>query len=209
MAGDDDRDGEEPETVDFGPVWSAREMPPKPDGYGAPAVPQPCGGRERARPRVAQRGRWLERHGVPPSPSPLDEGLRETDTGGMTDIPARVLRRTLSTIACLMGAAGVIAAAVAAHVTGEARMASAAQILMIHAAASLALAGGAFASRFIAAAAAAMQAGAILFAADMTARTVASEALFPSAAPIGGTILIVAWLTAAAGFAFRRGSTGQ
>ena len=109
-----------------------------------------------------------------------------------------------------MGAAGVIAAAAAAHVTGEGRMTAAAQILMVHGAATLALAAsGAAASRLVLAGTLGLQAGAILFAADMAARTILERALFPSAAPIGGTILIVAWLAAAAGFAFRPRSTGQ
>ena len=118
--------------------------------------------------------------------------------------------RTLAAIACLMGAGGVIAAAAAAHVTGEGRTTAAAQILMVHAAATLALAAsGAVASRFTFAGTLGLQAGAILFSADMAARTVLERALFPSAAPIGGTILIVAWLVAAAGFAFESHQTGQ
>ena len=104
----------------------------------------------------------------------------------------------------------MIAAAAAAHVTGEGRMTAAAQILMVHGAATLALAAsGAAASRLVLAGTLGLQAGAILFAADMAARTILERALFPSAAPIGGTILIVAWLVAAAGFAFRPRSAGQ
>ena len=118
--------------------------------------------------------------------------------------------RLLAIIPCLMGAAGVSAAAAAAHVTGEGRMSAAAQVLMVHAAATLALAAcGATASRLVLAGAVGLQAGAILFAADMAARTILERALFPSAAPIGGTLLIVAWLVAAAGFAFRPRSTVQ
>ena len=118
--------------------------------------------------------------------------------------------RIVSVIACLMGAGGVIAAAAAAHVTGEGRMSAAAQILMVHAAATLALAAsGARASRIVLAATAGLQAGAILFAADMAARTILERALFPSAAPIGGTILIIGWLVAAGGLAFGPNQTRQ
>lgn len=118
--------------------------------------------------------------------------------------------RALAAIACLMGAGGVTAAAAAAHITGEGRMSAAAQILMVHAAATLALAAsGATASRLVLLGTVGLQAGAILFAADMAARTILERALFPSAAPIGGTVLILAWLGAAAGFAFRSRSTGQ
>lgn len=117
--------------------------------------------------------------------------------------------RAFPAIACLMGACGVIFAAVAAHVAGETRMAAAAQILMVHAAASLALAPHAARSRILLVATAALQAGAILFAADIAVRTLAGQALFPSAAPTGGTIMILAWLVAAAKFAFGQTSTGQ
>lgn len=118
--------------------------------------------------------------------------------------------RALAAIACLMGAGGVTAAAAAAHVTGEGRMSAAAQVLMVHAAATLALAAsGASASRIVLAGTLGLQAGAILFGADMAARTVLERALFPSAAPIGGTLLIVAWVVTAAGFAFSPRSTGQ
>ena len=126
-------------------------------------------------------------------------------------MPVSTIRsRTLAAIACLMGAAGVTAAAAAAHVTGEGRMSSAALVLMVHAAATLALAAsGATASRLVLAGTAGLQAGAILFAADMATRTILERALFPSAAPIGGTLLIVAWVVAAAGFAFGRRIAGQ
>ena len=117
--------------------------------------------------------------------------------------------RAISAVACLMGAGGVVAAAAAAHLATDARMGAASQILMVHAAASLALAMRAAGSRIILLATALLQAGAILFSADMTVRTLAGNALFPSAAPIGGTILILAWLTAAAKFTFTPTSTGQ
>ena len=116
--------------------------------------------------------------------------------------------RPFASIACLMGAAGVVCAAAASHGGGDQRMAAAAQILLVHAVASLAIA---FAPivwrrpfRAVLVANAAMQGGAVLFAADMARRTLQSEALFPMAAPIGGTILIGAWVVAALAFAVSR-----
>jgi uncharacterized membrane protein YgdD (TMEM256/DUF423 family) len=148
------------------------------------------------------------------SPAALDEALRGTETEALNQGRRMMSRsftaaRALSALACLMGAGGVIAAAAAAHLATDTRMGAASQILMVHAAASLALATRAAESRIILLSTALLQAGAMLFSADMTVRTLAGHPLFPSAAPIGGTILILAWLTAAAKFALTPTSTGQ
>jgi uncharacterized membrane protein YgdD (TMEM256/DUF423 family) len=42
-----------------------------------------------------------------------------------------------------------------------------------------------------------LEAGSILFAADMAMHAFAAKALFPMAAPTGGSLVIVSWLVAA------------
>ena len=106
-----------------------------------------------------------------------------------------LISRVLSVLACLMGAAGVAAAAAAAHGGGDARMGAAAQMLLVHAAASLAMLARQ-PSHALLAATAGLQAGALLFAADMASRALAEQSLFPMAAPSGGILLIAAWLAA-------------
>ena len=114
----------------------------------------------------------------------------------------------LRVVACLMGAAGVIAAAMAAHVSGDARVAAAAQMLLVHAAAVLALTTG-LPSRALLAATAALAAGACLFGLDMAVRGFADHAVFPMAAPAGGLLMIAAWLACGVVFVTARHSTRQ
>jgi uncharacterized membrane protein YgdD (TMEM256/DUF423 family) len=104
--------------------------------------------------------------------------------------------RLLTIIACLMGAAGVAAAAGAAHGGGE-FLAPAAQLLLVHAVAALALAPLIGGARFGLSAIAGLEAGSILFAADMAMRAFEAKALFPMAAPTGGSLVILSWLAAA------------
>ena len=117
------------------------------------------------------------------------------------------LAALLTSVAALQGAAGVSLAAAAAHVDANPLLATASQFLMIHAAAGLALAARAAdpelaRPRLFAAAALALQAGVTLFSADLGTR------LFPFAAPMGGSLTILAWtalaIWGAAGIA-RRG----
>jgi uncharacterized membrane protein YgdD (TMEM256/DUF423 family) len=117
----------------------------------------------------------------------------------------------LAAFAGLMGAAGVAAAAVSAHVGGAARLASVAMILLVHAAALLALAARAKESdgkpKLWLASALALAFGATLFSTDVALLTLRGAHLFPMAAPTGGMTMIAGWLLAsAAGFAglFRR-----
>lgn len=103
----------------------------------------------------------------------------------------------LMTVAALQGAAGVSLAAAAAHVDANPLLATASQFLMIHAAAGLALAARAERpglGRLFGVAALALQAGVTLFSADMAARVYLGGKLFPYAAPIGGSLTILAWL---------------
>ena len=116
--------------------------------------------------------------------------------------------RILVVLAAIMGADGVILAALSAHLPDAARLGSASSMLLFHATAVLgtvALAergviqlgiGLLAASGFVLAAA--------LFAADLTVRQFADHSLFPMAAPTGGTLLILSWLALAVAAAWPR-----
>jgi uncharacterized membrane protein YgdD (TMEM256/DUF423 family) len=123
------------------------------------------------------------------------------------------LAALLTSVAALQGAAGVSLAAAAAHVDANPLLVTASQFLMIHAAAGLALAARAAdpelaRPRLFAGAALALQAGVTLFSADLAARVYLGTRLFPFAAPMGGSLTILAWtalaIWGAAGIA-RRG----
>jgi uncharacterized membrane protein YgdD (TMEM256/DUF423 family) len=96
-----------------------------------------------------------------------------------------------------MGAAGVGAAARAAHGGGE-LLQPAALLLMVHATAILALGSSVGHTPLGLVAMAGMAAGTLVFAGDIAMRTFQGTALFPMAAPIGGSTVILAWLVAAA-----------
>jgi uncharacterized membrane protein YgdD (TMEM256/DUF423 family) len=104
---------------------------------------------------------------------------------------------TLLVLASLMGAAGVVLAAAAAHAAPGAGLDSAAYLLLFHAVAVLGAAGLAQQGLLWPPAALAAMAGFVfggtLFASDVSMRAFAGHRLFPMAAPAGGTILIVAW----------------
>jgi uncharacterized membrane protein YgdD (TMEM256/DUF423 family) len=116
--------------------------------------------------------------------------------------------RILVVLAAIMGADGVILAALSAHLPDATRLGSASSMLLFHAAAVLgtvALAergviqlgiGLLAASGFVLAAA--------LFATDLTVRQFADHSLFPMAAPTGGTLLILSWLALAVAAAWPR-----
>ena len=108
-----------------------------------------------------------------------------------------------------MGAAGVALAAAAAHGEGDNSLArTAAQFLILHAAALLGLAAllpqiardGP--RRALLVCSFGLGCAAILFSADLAARALAGGRLFPMAAPIGGTGMILFWLALAAMFAY-------
>ncbi|HET6376055.1 MAG TPA: DUF423 domain-containing protein [Methylocella sp.] len=104
-------------------------------------------------------------------------------------------------LAGLAGSSGVILAALGAHVISDPRLTIAADFLLFHAAAALAACGLALAFReggggFLAAAWAFL-AGAVLFAGGLCAPALTGKSLLPMAAPLGGLILIAAWLLVA------------
>ena len=109
----------------------------------------------------------------------------------------------LAVAAALMGAAGVALAALAAHQNGGELGRTASLFLLLHAAACLAVSAHARAapSRAPVVIGFVMAAGASLFAADLASSAFAGERLFPFAAPIGGSTMILAWLALALAFA--------
>jgi uncharacterized membrane protein YgdD (TMEM256/DUF423 family) len=112
---------------------------------------------------------------------------------------SQAFTRVIVFIAALLGAAGVAAAAGATHTGDQALLGPLALIALIHAAALLALAAYAPPLRLKHCAALTLAAGAALFSADLAVRHFTAHALFPGAAPIGGTVLIVGWLILAVG----------
>ena len=111
-------------------------------------------------------------------------------------------RNLIVALAGLMGAAGVALGAVAAHRVQDPGLASASQMLMLHAAAVVGVASHLrsvhqrpmpFYNVWVLGAAL-LLAGAGLFGGDIALRTLAGARLFPMAAPLGGTTMIAGWL---------------
>jgi uncharacterized membrane protein YgdD (TMEM256/DUF423 family) len=111
----------------------------------------------------------------------------------------------LAALAALMGAAGGALAAAGVHANGGELALRGAQFLILHACAALAIA--AFAGlataprRALVIVGFVMEAGATLFAAELASHAFTGERIFPFAAPIGGTTLILAWVALAIVFA--------
>jgi uncharacterized membrane protein YgdD (TMEM256/DUF423 family) len=118
------------------------------------------------------------------------------------------LFRVLVILAGVMGADGVILAAVAAHQPDAARLAAASSMLLFHATAVLAVVAlverGVIHQAIGIAAAWGFVIAAALFAGDLTLRHYAGHGLFALAAPTGGTLLIVSWFVLAVGAAWPR-----
>lgn len=111
------------------------------------------------------------------------------------------LTRVAIASAGLMGAAGVALAAAAAHGGDASRLGAASNMLLFHAPAILA--GLALIARRVShpliggVAVAGLLLGTALFSGDLTVRHYLDHALFPMAAPIGGTLLIASWIALA------------
>jgi uncharacterized membrane protein YgdD (TMEM256/DUF423 family) len=105
-------------------------------------------------------------------------------------------------IAGLFGATGIALAAAGAHAAPGAGLDSAANMLLFHALAILGgtalLLQGMLSRPPALVALAAWALGTILFSADVALRALVGHRLFPMAAPMGGIILIIAWLVLAA-----------
>lgn len=102
-------------------------------------------------------------------------------------------------VAGLAGAVGVALSAAAAHVTASSFVASAATMCLAHAPLLLLLSLPGTAQRLRLPALPALLAtlGLVLFCGDMVRRAFFDAPLFANAAPIGGTLLIAAWLATA------------
>jgi uncharacterized membrane protein YgdD (TMEM256/DUF423 family) len=106
--------------------------------------------------------------------------------------------RALVALACLAGLLGVALSAAAAHIPGADSLKTAAQFLLFHAPAILALTGlgaiGLARPALARAAAGLLVLGLILFCGDLSVRTWLQHPLVPMAAPIGGFALMGGWL---------------
>lgn len=118
-----------------------------------------------------------------------------------------MMARLAILIGALAGALGVLAAARASHGGGE-NLAIAAQFLLFHAPVLLALAAllhlGALARRWAVLALALFALGLALFCGDLASRSMLGRPLFPMAAPSGGILLVLAWLTLATAAIIRK-----
>ena len=118
------------------------------------------------------------------------------------------VQRILTGLAAIMGADGVILAAASAHQADATRLGSASSMLLFHASAVLAAVAlaerGVIHARIGITAAWGFVIAAALFSTDLTLRQYAGHSLFPFAAPIGGTLLILSWLALAVAAAWPR-----
>jgi len=102
----------------------------------------------------------------------------------------------------LFGAIGVAFAAIAAHGGATATLGSASQMLLFHAPVLLGVGllghtGNGAAGWVLPTGAGLILLGCALFAGDLTTRQYRGHALFPMAAPSGGTIMILGWVVIA------------
>ena len=106
--------------------------------------------------------------------------------------------RAFAALACLAGLLGVALSAAAAHIPGADSLKTAAQFLLFHAPAILALIGlsaaGLARAGLARIAAGLLVLGLILFCGDLSVRTWLQHPLFPMAAPTGGFALMAGWL---------------
>lgn len=110
----------------------------------------------------------------------------------------------LVAVAGLYGALGVATAAAAAHMTGDARLGTASNFLMLTAPALVAAAAASQAfglGRWLTIPAWGIALGALMFCGDLLIRVAFDVSPLPMTAPIGGTLLIVSWLALAIGAA--------
>ncbi len=112
----------------------------------------------------------------------------------------------LAGAAALMGAAGVALAAAGVHENGGELAERAALFLLLHACAALAIAahariGGGASARALVIVGFIMEAGAILFSAELAMHVFTGARIFAFAAPIGGSTMLLAWIALAVVFA--------
>jgi uncharacterized membrane protein YgdD (TMEM256/DUF423 family) len=106
--------------------------------------------------------------------------------------------RILLALGALAGLLGVAASAAAAHVSGADSLKTAAQFLLFHAPAILALAAlsatGTTHRLVTRIAAGVLVVGLALFSGDLALRALHGTPMFPMAAPTGGIVLMAGWL---------------
>jgi uncharacterized membrane protein YgdD (TMEM256/DUF423 family) len=107
-------------------------------------------------------------------------------------------------LAGIVGAAGVIFSAMAAHGGDTHLYSAAATACMAQAPALLAIYVGWDKIRTAPLASALIGLGCLLFAGDLVCRARVGHGLFPMSAPTGGTMMIAGWVVVAAGAFFRR-----
>lgn len=111
--------------------------------------------------------------------------------------------RVLFAAGALFGAAGVALSAAATH-GGSVNVATAANFLLFHAPALIALSLVVAGSRILHIGAAILLVAVLLFSGDLLAREYLGQRLFPFAAPLGGTGMILGWLMLAVGAVLSR-----
>jgi uncharacterized membrane protein YgdD (TMEM256/DUF423 family) len=102
-------------------------------------------------------------------------------------------------LAGVLGGAGVVLAAIAAHRVADPSLTTAAMFLILHGAAAIGLSAVASGSPLPTAflfGASLMLVAVTLFSGDVAARVLIGDRLFPMAAPIGGSLLLISWLVA-------------
>ena len=110
----------------------------------------------------------------------------------------------LGAFASLLGFCGVALGAAGAHAGANELARTASLFLIMHAAALLGVAACARAfgsARALTGAGFALGIGALVFSADLASRAFLGDRLFPFAAPIGGSLMILSWLALAGVFA--------
>jgi len=112
----------------------------------------------------------------------------------------------LAVLAALMGASGVALAAASTHAGGGELGRTAAEFLVLHAAALMGVTAAARKAsprraRGLLAAGTALAVGTLLFAGDLTKLAFTATRLFPFAAPTGGSLMILSWIALAVVFA--------
>ena len=111
----------------------------------------------------------------------------------------------LAGVAALMGAAGVALAAAGVHANGGELARAGRAFSPVARAAALAIAAHARiagrSARGLVIVGFVMEAGAILFSAELAMHVFTGERIFPFAAPIGGTTMILSWVALAVVFA--------
>ncbi len=110
--------------------------------------------------------------------------------------------RLLAFFGSLLAGAGVALAAYAAHVNGDERLHTASLFLSLHGVAIVAIMayGWAGKAHALGYGALLLGLGTALFAADLVSLSLQGHALFPYAAPIGGSAMILAWIALALAF---------